>query len=494
MGSEVKLEFYLKRFDSSLDHKLTLMASLFSRIKTIFYPPLLIIAAGTSEYGFYVILSLVLLQMISFSQFGLGFGYRRSFPSVEFITKAKRLFYPQFFFKLLIIFIVLTIFNIFSSELISTTLDKSLRLLLSFLLVISFLSNQLLDYLRYSSRSGWMSIFLIVNNTFTYIFIGLLFYFEFEISIFRIFFIEFISLCLIFFTLLFFFLLEMKLKQVFSNLFYSLSTLKEDMRLGLPEFIKGQLEIFSQNADKYIIALFVGSTSLATYVPVLSIASFIQLVPLSVALVTFTELARAIDLEENYSKIITNSIIKILYFVVPWIFFCLSFGGLVLDIWLNGAIKLEGNDGLILIFASIGTLFLALNSLNLTVLTVLKLTYDTMKYTFISAIFSVLFLLVTIPIFKELFLAALCFMLSQMLIFFISKKKFELYTGRSFPRLDFIKIVACSMLCILIINSMFSFLDTNGYFNSLISLILSCSLGAFVYIYILNLFNIRFDQ
>ena len=467
-----------------------MVSNILIKIQTVIIPPLVIISTGQEAYGTYVLLMAMMLQILAFNHFGLGFNYRRNLPNIDSLQTIRELFFPQFYLKVILVIIgsILTYFLI-RFTLHNLNLDHRLFFLVPICLITTFLNSTFLDYLRYSRRTGWMSIIQSFSALLFLSVILIAYFLGQNLSAYKIILIETIVLA----VPIFFICLIIYSEIGFGNNFYSKKEFQSDINFGLPEYGRNVLDMMSSTADRFLIAGFLGTATLSIYQPAMAIITVILLVPLTISLVTFPNLAKLLD-EGKINRVIEliyESKVTILYFVLPWCFFCIFLGEDLFRIWLQDSIQLTSKDKLIFILGSFGVIFASLFQLNLVVLTGYKLTLKALKISITSFVVSILISAISIYVYREIFWAALGYLVYQLIAFIFSEKYIREQLVQKSMHKDFFKIFLASTISMLIIYNLYNFLLATDRFQSLFTLIISCIVGALSYLLITNAIGIQ---
>jgi len=145
----------LKRYKRYIkDSTLIGISNLLVSLKGLIMMPLIIKSAGVAVYGGYGLAMSILCLIFGISSLGVDYKYRRKLPSTDLNKSRAKIFYPQFYFQLMILiifsFLALSAYNFFNDH-INLSLKFS-PILIPIYFLTFFIYSQVNDYFRYSDR------------------------------------------------------------------------------------------------------------------------------------------------------------------------------------------------------------------------------------------------------------------------------------------------------------------------------------------------------
>lgn len=385
-------------------------------MKGIILMPIIIKSVGVTIYGGFVLLTSILGIAFGLSSFGAGFRARRFMPSAKHMMERRDLFYPQFYFNLLIILILSLLFVLLEKQL-NTYLFKNEVLfsiwIIPLYLVLYFLYSQGSDYFRYTSRVNYMTL---AGLCFPYLHIGFILIYLYAygpVSINMLVVSMALSALLIAIPSFGVIFREIGVKIFF----YKTASLISDIKLGFPLVLGFIVDFILAGSDRYFIAFYLSVTDVGYYAPGYALGSLIVFLPKAMGTALPQLLCRAVgNGNELEAQGMLNYALKIfLLLAIPFIVGCLTLGKPILTLLANQEVAEKAIW--VAPIVALGTLFYGLNIILSNILFVRMKTYAMFKVNAIAAFFSLLANLILLFLFRDIIIAAITTCLSYTIAF-----------------------------------------------------------------------------
>jgi O-antigen/teichoic acid export membrane protein len=385
-------------------------------IKGIILMPIIIKSVGVTIYGGFILVTSILGIAFGLSSFGAGFRAKRFMPSAKSMTERGDIFYPQFYFNILIILILSLLFVLLEKPLNTYLFKNEVSFsiwIIPFYLVLYLLYSQGTDYFRYTSRIHYMTLAILC---FPYLHIGfiLLYIYAYgSISINMLVISTALSALLIAIPSFGVIIREIGTKISF----YKAGSLVSDIKLGFPLILGFIVDIILAGGDRYFIAFYLSVTDVGYYVPGYVLGSLIVFIPKALGTALPQLLSRAVDSgNESEAQTMLNYAIKIyLLLAIPFIFGCLALSKPILTLLANQEVAEKAFW--VTPIVALGTLFYGLNIILSNVMYVRLKTNAMFKMNLIAALFSLFANFVLFYFFRNIIVAAITTFLSFFIAF-----------------------------------------------------------------------------
>lgn len=390
-------------------------------MKGIILMPLIIKSVGVTIYGGFVLLTSILGIAFGISSFGADFKAKRFMPSAKNMAERGSLFYPQFFFNMLCIFILSLLFVLLEKQL-KTHLFKNEIIfsiwIVPLYLVLYLLYSQGSDYFRYTSRVHYMTL---AGLCFPYLHIGFILFYIYRygsISINML--VITMALSAILIAIPSFFVIFRETGAKIS--FYNSKNLISDIKIGFPLILVNIVDFILAGSDRYLIAFYLTVSDVGYYTAGYVLGSLIVLIPKAMGTALPQLLSRAVDRgDESEAQRMLNYALKIfLLLAIPFIFGSMALSKPILTSLANQDVA--QNSFLITPIVALGTLFYGLNLIISTVFFVRLKTHAIFKMNLFAALFNLLANFVLIYFFRNIIVAAITTFLSYFIAFLYVRK------------------------------------------------------------------------
>jgi len=331
-------------------------------LKGIFLMPLIIKTIGVSLYGSFALLTSFVGVVYGLSSLGVGVKSNRYLPSAKTNNDRGKLFYPPFYFQLVMISTFSLLVLLFKNYIFEFILDDQIIFSIYIIPLYLFLysiydhSNR---YLKYTSRILYMNIH---GLSFAYGHVFFIFYYAFYIGTIDIN-ILFLSQALVSFVVSLPFLALLFREIDFRFIFFKIEYLKDQIKIGFPLVLNFVVDFILSASDRFVLAYFMGAFFVGIYVPAYTLGSLILLVPKAIGTVVPQLMSKSID-SENFAQaksLFINSIKMFLSVTVPFVFGVYLVGSESLTLLASEEVAKEGMY--IASIVAIGSLFYGFNLL-----------------------------------------------------------------------------------------------------------------------------------
>lgn len=393
-------------------------------MKGIILMPIIIKSVGVTIYGGFTLLTSILGIAFGLSSLGAGFRAKRFMPSARTVTERAVLFYPQFYFNILIILILCLLFVLLKNPLNTYLFKNEVSFsiwTIPFYLVLYLLYSQGSDYFRYTSRVHYMAM---ATLCFPYLHIGFILLYLYAcgpISINMLIISMALSALLIVIPTFWVILREIGAKISF----YKAGSLISDIKLGFPLVFSFIVDFILGGSDRYFIAFYLSVTDVGYYVPGYVLGSLIVFIPKAMGTALPQLMSKAVDNGRKYeAQMMLNYSLKIfMLLTIPFIFGSMALGKPILTLLTNQEVAEKAFW--VTPIVALGTLFYGLNMILSNVLFVRMKTYSMFKMNLFAAIFNLLANAILLFIFKNIIIAAITTFVSYVLVFLYINKIVE---------------------------------------------------------------------
>lgn len=460
------------------DNFLVLASHILIYMQGIILIPLIIKSAGVTIYGGYILLTYAIDFLFGISSFGVGFKYKRFFPSSKDVKSRRKLFYPQLLFQITSIFLLSLVILLFEPFLNSWLLNNNIEFIifLAPLLIISYMCySQALDYFRYSGKMNYYSLATVVTP---YISIGIIFIFFYSfhnLNVDLLIYAKIISMLLIATPL--FFIVFREIGFNIPNI--KVSEFKEDIKLGFPLVLGYITSVILSTSDRYVIALLLSITEVGYYSPAYALGSLIIFFPMVSGVVLPPLLSKAVDTgKEHEARVMVDYTVKgFLLLSIPFVAGSYVVGRQLLTLLANAEV---GTSAYLLVpIVATGILFYGLNVILSNVLFVQMKTRKIFWVNIMAAVVNLMLNLVLIYVFRDIMIAALTTLLSYFIAFVFMHRIVTSDWKLDFDLTAITKLVASSLLMVI------SLLWINSYMadraDQMFYIVVEILLGIIVY-------------
>ncbi len=390
------------------------------QIKGLVLLPIIIKTAGTTIYGGYVLVTTVLRLFFGISSFGAGFRYRRFMPSTEDRGERQVLFYPQFYFQLLVIGVfclaAIPFAPIIKGALLEQSIEFSLWLIPTYLILFTFYS-QLAGYYRYTRR---MIYFSLATLFFPYLTIAIVIYYSIyqQLNINTLLSANIFALLLVALPLL----LKATVELHFRMVFYRLKELVADIKLGFPLVLGYVVDFILSGSDRLIIASFISVAAVGYYNPAYTLGSLIIILPKISGVVMPPLLSRCVDSgqEEEARKIVDTTLKIFLMAAIPFIVGSYMFSEPLLRLLANEEVASQAK--LVTPIVALGVLFYGLFYIFNTIFFIRLKTNYMFKVSSLAAVMNLILNVIFLYLFRNILVAAMTTLIAYLMAFIYAFK------------------------------------------------------------------------
>lgn len=457
---------------------LVLVSHVLIYMQGIILLPLIIKTAGVTIYGGYILLISAIEFIYGISSFGVGYRYKRFFPSSKDVKSRCELFYPQFLFQITSIFVLSLVILLFEPFLNSWLLNNNIEFILylaPLLILLNMSYSQALDYFRYSGKMNYYSLATVVTP---YIGIGIIFLFFYSFHNLNVnLLISAIIISRFLIATPLFVILFHQIGFKIPNI--KISQYKEDIKLGFPLVLGYITSVILSTSDRYVIALLLSVTEVGYYNPAYALGSLIIFFPMVSGVVLPPLLSKTVDNgREHEARIMVDYTVKgFLLLGIPFVAGSYVMGRALLTLLANAEV---GTSVYLLVpVVAMGILFYGLNVILSNVLFVRMKTSAIFWVNILAAIVNLMLNVILIYVFRDIMIAALTTLLSYFIGFV-----FMYHIVTSDWKLDFdlsaiTKSIASSMLMVIPLLLINSYLV--GIANQMFYVVCEILLGIIVY-------------
>jgi len=427
------------------DNAIVILGTFIAYFKAIILMPLIIKTMGVTVYGGYVLFISLLSIVFGISTFGVGIKARRFLPSCKTMDERGKLFYPQLIFVFCtIVFFSVLLFCLndhISSFLFKNKLNYSALIFPAYLLAY-FLYAQGLDYLRYTSRTHYMTL---ANIVFPYLAIGIIMLVLLatgSISINTLVISEAISATLL--GLIFFTIIIRELGTKISP--YSARELIAEIKLGTPLMFTVIIDFILAASDRYIISIFLSVSAVGLYNPAYLLGSLVMIIPKAMGTAIPQLMSKAIDGgEQNAAELMLDYTIKVfLFLAIPFIFGAAVLSKEVLILLANA--EVAQTAALVTPVVALGIVFYGLTSIMSNILFVQLRTGLMFKVNLLAAALNLSTNIIFLYFFRNIMVAALTTLLSYFVSFLYLNHKVKAVWKIGYDLKFIVKVTLSSLL------------------------------------------------
>lgn len=468
------------------DSYLTLSSQIITIIAGIVTMPIVIKSIGTSTYGIFTLIVSSVTMILGLSSLGVNVVSRRYLPSARNNKQRAGLFYPQFYFQLFVLFTIFLFFLVFQEQYKLYMMRNDFFLpnyILIIYLFLYFLYSQSLDYLRYTSRIFFMNV---ANIFFAYSFLFFLVIYSTYANNFGLtdlFTIKIFSYSLIVLPVIFLIFKELSVKFIFFKIY----EIYKHIKLGLPIILNFLVDFIISTSDRFVLAFFMGTTTVGYYVPAYVLGSIILLIPKSFGVVVPQLMSKNID-KGNVCKskqILFESVKFFMVLSIPFVFGIHLISKEALILLTNEEIAIHSQN--VVIIVALASVFYGF-SIFMSIANMVELkTLVIFKANSIAAIINIFLNVVFLYFIQSIFVPAITTLVSYLfssIYFFIFLDK-KWYDKRYFLLLLRLMIISLGMY---IITENISIML--GNYSILSMLIIKVVLSITIYIVFLLIFKI----
>jgi O-antigen/teichoic acid export membrane protein len=273
---------------------------------------------------------------------------------------------------------------------------------------------------------------------------------------------------------------------------YSLQKLMQDVKLGLPLTLNYIVDTIVVIGDRYVIALFLGTTAVGYYNPAYVIGSLIVLFAKVSGVVLPALMSKLVDKGDEYraQKMINYTIKGYLLLAIPFVVGCIVFSKSILFVYTNA--EIANNSYLIMPIIALGSLFYGLNIILSNVLFVRMKTVLMFRANALVAIVNLVLNLILLYYFKNIVIAAITTLVSYVVAFLYVMPKVNQQWVVNFEIKAIIKSITASLLMGVVIY--WYALFSNESMNDIGTILLGFLLGLTVYGVMIFVFRVFSKQ
>ena len=454
-------------------------------MKGIILMPVIIKSVGVTIYGGFILLTSILGIAFGISSLGAGFRAKRYLPSSTSMKERSNLFYPQFYFHILMIIGLSILFVLLENPLNTYLLKNEVSFsvwIIPVYLVSYFFYSQGSDYFRYTSRVHYMTLAILC---FPYLHIGLIalyLHMYGSINLDTLVLSSALSALLVALPCMWTAFRELGLKV----LCYRPAGLRSDIRLGFPLVMSFIVDFILAGSDRYLIAIYLSVTDVGYYVPGYVLGSLIIFFPKAVGTALPQLLSRAVDGgKEVEAQTMLNYAVKLfLLLAIPFTFGCLVLSKPLLTLLANH--EVAGKALWVAPIVALGTIFYGLNQILSNALFVRLKTKAIFRMNLIAAVFNLVVNIVLIFIFRNIIVAAITTLLSYFIAFVYAYRIVSTEWPIAVGRIPIIKSIAASTIMLGIVSIFKAHLE-----NTSAGILSATLIGLGIFIYALCLLGFR---
>lgn len=420
----------------------TLFGQILVNAHGILFIPLIFKSTGAATYGGYVLVITSLGFLYGVSSFGIGYNSKRYLASAVNSEDRNTLFYPQFFFRVMIIAFLSVLALLLRLSVQDWLENQNISFfapLIPIYLFGMFIYTQFTDYFRFTRQ---ITIFNIAVVLMPYLNIGLLFIASslrlFTLNVNMLVASQSIVLWVIGIILMIVGLREMGLPHIFLNIRQSW----EDIQIGFPLTLELVVNTILNIGDRFFIGYFLTATAVGHYNPAYAIGALISFIPNVSWLVLPPLLSVAIDSgrEQDAKQLIGYTVRGFLLISVPFVVGASVLAKPILGLLANDAVA--DNAYAVVPFVAMGTVFYGLNVIFSNMLFVQKKTSLVFRVSLVAAIANILLNLVFLSLFKHILVSGIVTLVSYLLSFIILQRSIS----NDWDRKDALGVLAKALL------------------------------------------------
>jgi len=467
-----------------------MLAHILIYMKALILIPIIIKTVGVATYGSFALITSFVGIILGLSSLGVGVKSNRYLPSAKSNEERANLFYPQFYFKLYVIFLVSIVIVLLQESIKDYFIDDSLVFsiyIIPFFLVLYTFYVHSYSYLRYTSRIFYMNIIGIAYAYGHVLFI--LFYSNFvgDININILFLSQGIVALLV--SIPFIILINKELGVQF--IFFKFHELKEQIKIGFPLVLNLIVDFILAASDRFVLAYFMGVIAVGLYVPAYVMGSVVLLVPKAIGTVVPQLMSKSVDKGDfaQAKNLFYNSIKIYIAISIPFVFGIYLIGHEALILFANEDVAKEGRN--IATIIAISSIFYGLNLMMSQANMVDLKTGIIFKANFIAAGINLVLNIILLYFIQSIYIPAITTVISFMIA------TFYFYVSLDNKWLDrrvfilFIKIFLISLGMFIIVNGIGTYMEDLSR-NSVLffKIILSITLYT-IFIFILKVYTLK---
>ena len=414
-------------------------------MKSLIIMPIIVKTVGVTIYGGFVLLASLFGVAFGISSFGAGFRAKRFMPSAKTMSERRELFYPQFYFNLLIILILSVMFVLLRDPLNRVIFKHDI--VFSIWIVPLYLTCYLLfsqgsDYFRYTSRVHYMTITALCFPYLHICFVLLYLYIFGSINIDML--VISMSLSALLVALPSFRVIIREIGVSF--VWYKAANLIADIKLGFPLVLGLILDFILAGSDRYLIAFYMSLADVGYYVPGYVLGSLIAFLPRAMGTAVPQLISKAVDTNnEGEAHEMLNYAIKIfLLAAIPFIFATAALAKPILTLLANA--EVAHRSQWVTPIVALGTAFYGLNIILSSILFVRMRTFAILKMNLSAAIFNLLTNAILLLVLTNIIVAAITTFLSYLIAFVYITIQVRIVWPVSFQPLVIFKSIVASLL------------------------------------------------
>jgi len=466
---------------------LSTVSHILIQLKGLLLIPIVIKVAGVSAYGLFTIVTPIVGIIFGLSSLGVGVKSCRYLPAAKTSDARSNLFFPQLYFQLFVLTIIVVFVLFFQGQITRSFLeiDRLLIYSISIYLFFHFAYAQIYKYLRFTSRIMHMSA-ISVLYAYGYIAIAMLYFYFFNtVSVEVLFLSQALSALLV--SLFFIKIVYKDLIVKFVN--FNFIELKDQIRIGFPIMINLVVDFILAASDRFILVYFMGLVSVGVYMPAYILGSLILLIPKAVGTVLPQFMSKNVD-NLSFRKANTsfnNSIRFYISISIPFIFVILLTDRDILTLIANNLVATEGRYVAAII--AISSVFYGLNIIISQAYMVDLKTRAILKANVLAAVINLLLNIVLLYFIKDILIPALTTLLS----FIVANAYLYMNLSKKWMDKDIIQftliIILIAAIVFLLTSEIITHLPT---YSSLTNVLVNTALFFTIYLALLIMVNKRY--
>ena len=468
------------------DSIFSLIAHVLIYMKALFLIPIIIKTVGVSTYGSFALITSFVGIIFGLSSLGVGVKSNRYMPSAKNNEERAKLFFPQFYFKFFIIILTSIVIVLWQEQIKSYFSDDKAIFsiyIIPFFLLLYTIYTYIYSYLMHTSRIFYMNV-LGVGYAYGHVFFILVYVnFMGMLDINILFISQGIVAMVMSIPFIFLIYKELNLKIIF----FTLSELKEEIRIGFPLRLNFIVDFILTAADRFVLAYFMGIFAVGLYVPAYAVGSLILLVPRSIGSVVPQLMSKSVDRGDfgQAKSLFFNSVKIYLTLSIPFVFGMYMIGGDMLTLIANQEVAAKGRNIATLI--SIASIFYGLNIMMTQANMIDLKTKNVFKANLIAAGVNLVLNIILLYFIKSIYVPAITTVISFMIssIYFYKGLDTKWVDNKIFVL--FGKILLISFIMFGLVVTLNSSVDNISIY---IRLILEIVLSIFLYTILIILFEI----
>lgn len=459
-------------------------------LKGIFLMPIIIKTVGISVYGSFALLTSMVGIAYGLSSLGVGTKSNRYLPSTSSNDERAKLFYPPFYFQLMMISLISVIVVIFQDAILSIISDGdivfSIYIIPLYLFLYSLYAYSY-NYVRNTSRILYMNL---IGVAFAYGHVLFIFLYSKYIGLIDIN-ILFLSQALVALIVSIPIMIIIYKELNFRFLFFKFNELKEQIKIGFPLVLNLVVDFILSASDRFVLAYFMGAFAVGLYVPAYTLGSIILLIPKAIGTVVPQLMAKSVDSGnfENAKNLFFNSAKILIVTSIPFIFGIYLIGHEALMLLTNEEVAIKGQY--IATIVAIGSLFYGLNLIMSQANMVDLKTGVIFKANVIAAVLNLVLNIAILSFIQNIYVPAVTTVISFMIASVYFYKSLDVKWIDNKIILLLLKVCIVSILMFLFVSSVMMVLPELSIFISMIIKILLSLVIYFILVIIFKIYNIN---